>query len=104
MENNSAFNEILTAFIANSQDKVNEDFKKYPNCTVPTLVTMQGKKFVRIVRQEVVSRSAWAFVDISNGDILKAASWATPAKHARANIYKPETWVNVSSYGPAYLR
>jgi hypothetical protein len=103
MENN--FAAALQAFLMNSQEKINEDMKKCPNITfVETLATMTGKKNVRIVRQGQVSRSAWAFVDISNGDILKAASWATPAKHARANIYKPETWVNVSSYGPCYLR
>jgi hypothetical protein len=103
MENNTAFDEILAAFIANSQDKINLEYRTSP-LPPPILITMPGKKYVRIVRQEIVSRSAWAFVDIATGDILKAASWAAPAKHARANIYQPVTWDNVSAYGPCYLR
>ena len=50
------------------------------------------------------SKSAFAFVDALNGDVLKAASWAAPAPHARANIFKRETWKNVGPYGPVYLK
>jgi hypothetical protein len=50
-------------------------------------------------------RSAWAFVDKTTGDVLKAASWKKPAKHARGNIF--DEWNGLKSvgpYGPAYLR
>ena len=103
MENN--FYAALQSFLMDSQEKINENYKKYPNINkVPTLATMTGKKNIRIIQQDGVSRSAWAFVEIATGDILKAASWAAPARHARGNIYKPETWVSTTSYGPAYLR
>lgn len=32
-------------------------------------------------------RSAYCFIDLSNGDILKAAGWKAPAKGARGNIF-----------------
>jgi hypothetical protein len=98
----------LLAFVLDSQRKINEKYKtNYPNLTVPCLVTAPGKKFVKIVcknHPDDRSGSAWAFIELSTGNILKAASWAAPAKHARGNVYQPETWASVTSYGPAYLR
>jgi len=55
----------------------------------PSLSTMYGRRYVRIVREDSSgSRSAHAFVDRTNGDVMKAASWKGPAKNfARGNIY-----------------
>jgi hypothetical protein len=40
-----------------------------------------------------------------NGDVLKAASWRAPAKHARGNIFDEYDGLrNMNEYGPAYLR
>ena|SRR6218665_2967328 len=67
-----------------------------------------GKKYVRIVRHDVfegVKReggSAFCFVDIETGAILKAASWKTPAKHARGNIANGAA--DLTAYGAIYLR
>lgn len=53
----------------------------------------------------MVERSAHTFVDTTNGDVLKPASWKTPAKHARGNILDEHNGLRyMSSYGPAYLR
>ena len=105
MENTNDIGTALEAFIANSQAKINSYFKEnYQHVAPGTLVTMHGKKYIRIVNKDTVLRSAWAFVDTLTGDILKAASWKAPAKHSRGNIYKPETWGTVSWLGPAYLR
>ncbi len=50
------------------------------------------------------SKSVWGFVDLSNGDILKAAGWKGPAKHARGNILKEDfDAANWTLYGPHYL-
>ena len=39
------------------------------------------------------------------GDILKAAGYNAPARNqARANVFEPETFANVSWTGPGYLR
>ena len=54
--------------------------------------------------QDAAQRSAWAFIDSTNGDVLKPASWKAPAKHARGNIFAENPVANVSPYGPAYLR
>lgn len=43
-----------------------------------------GRKYAKIVR--TASRSVFAFVDLSNGNILKPASWAKPAAGARGNV------------------
>ena len=57
-KNTQDFETALAAFIANSQEKVNVDFKtNYPRLAVPTLIVMPGVKNVRIVRNEEVSRS-----------------------------------------------
>jgi hypothetical protein len=38
------------------------------------------------------------------GDILKAASWKAPAKHARGNVFDGNWGIgSVGVYGPAYL-
>lgn len=47
----------------------------------------QGKKYFKIV-QVSNQRSVHAFVDRSNGDIYKAATWNAPAKGVRFNILK----------------
>jgi hypothetical protein len=50
-----------------------------------------GRKFVRIVMEttpdaEFTGASVHAFVNLANGDLLKAAGWKAPAKGARGNL------------------
>ena len=98
------FETALAEFVQDSQNKITELYKQY-KLSIPTLtVNKRGKKFWRIVRVDGGSRSAWGFIDITTGDILKAASWASPAKHPRGNIFDKESWKTVTPYGPAYLR
>lgn len=60
-----------------------------------------GKRYARIVREG----SVHCFVDLTNGDVLKAASWSKPAKHARGNIFDESNGLKLmGQYGPAYLR
>jgi hypothetical protein len=74
------------------------------------LTTEEGQRYIRVVAfydvdGKPMHRSAWAFVDKTTGDVLKAASWKKPAKHARGNIF--DEWNGLKSvgpYGPAYLR
>lgn len=65
----------------------------------PELKIIYGKKFARIARIDTDmgldgAVSAWGFVDMTTGDILKAAGWNAPAKNfARGNINNdPSTW------------
>jgi hypothetical protein len=59
-----------------------------------------------IVRWRVVrDRSAFCFIDKATGDVLKAASWSAPAKHARGNVFDQHNGLaQIGPYGPAYLR
>jgi hypothetical protein len=64
-----------------------------------------GSRYVRIVRTSHCAASVHCFLDRATGDVLKAASWKTPAKHARGNINDEHGGVgSMGPYGPAYLR
>lgn len=71
-----------------------------------------GRKYARIVRRNVQRTTGeeygacvHCFVEISTGNILKAATWSAPAKHARGNISDPNMGIGtaVGVYGAAYL-
>lgn len=95
--------------------KIGDDYfaANYPNSPLPrpVLVVMKGKRYARIVRQEtddngkIITRSAHAFIDLTNGDVLKPDGWKAPAKHARGNLFDEFGGVkHMGVYGPAYLR
>ena len=50
-----------------------------------------GRRYAKIIRTEKRDGKphdlgAFGFIDLTTGDILKAASWAKPAPHARGNV------------------
>lgn len=70
------------------------------------LVVKYGKKYIKIIKDG----SVWGFIvntdsdkKFQRGDILKAASWNTPARNKpRGNILKGDySWVRWT--GPCYL-
>ena len=64
----------------------------------------EGRRYVKIIRVDS-QRSVYGFIDKTNGDVLKAASWKAPAKHARGNIYAEDNGLGCcGQYGVAYLR
>ena len=76
-----------------------------------------GQKYIKIISNDNkgLNTSVWGFINKSNpnfeeGDILKAAGWATPALNkARGNLFNLDikTYVDPNSsriYGPDYLR
>lgn len=67
-----------------------------------------GIKYIKIIegnKDTGRSGSAFAFINKENGDVLKPATWNTPAKHARGNIFDEYNGLKyMSAYGPAYLR
>lgn len=76
---------------------------EYPeSCDV--LEFSRGKRYWRVVARnpDTGSRSAFAFVDSTTGDVLKPASWKAPAKHARGNVWGGLD--GVSARGAHYLR
>ena len=105
----SATLEDVEQFVGRCQQIVTDHHtSNYPKLPVPVLHITEGKRYFRIMRKDYPtadSGSAWAFIDSTNGDVLKPASWKRPAKHARGNIFdENEGMKYMSSYGPAYLR
>lgn len=102
------FKTALDRFVTQAQAILDASYSPdYLDIFKETLAAEPGKRYVRIVRRNHngENRSAHCFVDMTNGDILKAASWKTPAKHARGNIFSVDhASTSVSAYGAHYLR
>lgn len=76
------------------------------NC-VTTVEFETGRKYIKVLKCRKFdtgysSRDLYCFIDKATGDILKPASWSTPAKHARGNIFGSISCCGM--YGIAYLR
>lgn len=84
--------------------KVNELFEQHVNKDMrhvhekySEVVAVAGRSYIKLeVTSGGVGRSAFGFVVINDnkmgksGDILKAASWALPAKHSRGSVFSNE--------------
>ncbi len=93
-------------------DKVNKKRKEYWDKEFSykpytPLSISKGKKYMKIIDEG----SVWGFVSmwegvykgslICKGDLLKPASWNSPAKHSRGNIFDgSDKW---NYFGPNYL-
>lgn len=99
-----------TAAIAENYRRTN-----FPNLGPVTFTAEDGQKFIRVVRCDG-QRSVHCFIakvdsetkalgKVKVGDILKPASWKTPAKHARGNILDEHGGMSqMGPHGPAYRR
>ncbi len=99
------FDEALAAFVLAAQ-AVTDAYvaRNFPNQGA-TLSVERGKRYVRVVRTDKggPSRSVHCFVDTTNGDVLKAASWKAPAKHARGNIFAADPVSGMGANGARSL-
>jgi len=77
---------------------------RFPTLPAPTVEISTGKRFARIIKKDGSSVSAYGFIDLVNGDLLKAASWKAPAMHARGNIFNQDMLSGCGPYGMAYLK
>ena len=106
----------LASFIAGC-DKIRADYaaKHYPNNASLYRTDFEvtgGARYLRVSRvetalvtHEIISRSSHCFIDRTNGDVLKAASWKTPAKGARGNIFDSSNGLGrMTPYGTRYNR
>lgn len=76
----------------------------YKNLTPSTLEVVKGKRYYKVVRHDS-QICVFAFIDSSNGNILKPASWNAPAKHARGNVFDDNFGLaRTTVYGPEYLK
>ena len=76
--------------------------ENYPRLDPEPIRYEDGSRYIRIFR----GSSAEAFIDKTNGDVLKAATWRAPAKHSRGNIFDAHNGLGTyhDHTGPAYLR
>ena len=96
------FHEALDRFFAGVK-RISDDYMnaKYPRLTKPNFELQELQKRWRVVRDT----GAHCFIDKATGDVLKAETWARPAKHARGNIFDDHNGLEkMGPYGPAYLR
>ena len=100
-------NPIVKKFIDEVNKKRSEHYSNIGMAKESDLVIEIGNKFIRLWQ----GTSCWGFISrvdgdlkgspIKKGDLLKAASWKSPAKHARGNIMDGSARYSV--YGPEYL-
>jgi hypothetical protein len=92
--NNTApsFEASLDKFFAAAQAIVDREYATFGGTPHgPKLEIERGRRYVKIISVSHGQRSAWAFVDSTNGDVLKADGWSRPAKGARGCIYDNQT-------------
>lgn len=99
------FAAAVERFLDGAQAIVDADHAAhYPNIPGTTLSLEWGRRYVKVVAAYGVQRSVWAFLDQTNGDVLKPSGWNAPAKHARGNLFDETGGLGrVGPYGPAYL-
>lgn len=88
METKTEFEVALMAWVARSQAEINKHYAGHP-FAAPVLTAERGRRYIRIVSNYLESRSAFMFIDITNGDVLKPHGWRGPEKNsARDNVFK----------------
>ena len=104
------FQNRIQVWLEGAQKIIDEHYKQdLPNLWASgyaiKLEISLGKKYAKIVAVNPSQRSAFAFIDMNNGDVLKPACWSRPAKHARGNIFNNDDGLNcVNPYGIEYLK
>jgi hypothetical protein len=83
--------------------RCSEEFRMlhYPGAAPDIYRVDVGRRYMRVV----IGTAAHSFVDRETGDVLRPASWAGPAKHARGNIFDADMGMGwMGPYGPASMR
>ena len=93
-------------FLAGAQKLISDQHAAlYPNIPDTILSLEWGRRYIKVVAASGPGRHVWGFIDQTNGDILKAASWKAPAEHARGNLFDETGGLGrVGPGGPEYLR
>lgn len=99
----------VAVYVSRVQELVNAQYDpKYPHMTPHNITVSYGKKYAKVITKATFgsSVSVHTFVDLENGNIMKAASWSKPAAIPRGNIFNDNSDVGrtVSQYGAVYLR
>lgn len=97
------FDKAVQGYFDGAQDIINKFFAT--SISPPHKLEMsKGRRYIKIVSHRNPGRSVFAFIDRTNGDILKPATWNAPAKHARGNVFDSDFGLQHTSWtGPNYL-
>jgi len=106
MKIDEKFDEAFESFINGSQS-ICDDYEKEQGSKAfgKTLTYIKGRRYIKIIATPKLGsgQSVWAFIDMTNGDVLKPASWKAPAKGMRGNIYDDKNGLGrITAYGPEY--
>ena len=107
--NEADFDVALATFVEGCQ-KINDAHfaANYESLRPDAITFTRGKRYIKVIMTNDAGdgqRSVHCFVDTTNGDVLKAAGWSAPAKHARGNLFDEHNGLGrMGPYGPAYLR
>ncbi len=75
---------------------------------VDVLTVEPGRKYAKIVRATLggTGKSVHCFVDMTNGNVLKAAGWKAPVtKNPRSNVFDADFGVSgMTAYGAKYIK
>jgi hypothetical protein len=103
---NRNFETALASFMAQLSEMMNTHRKaNFPNITGDIKIGRDpgGVKFIRITKEDT-QKSVYCFVEVATGNIMKAASFKAPAKHARGNIFNANPLDGCGPYGVQYLK
>jgi hypothetical protein len=108
-ENYLKKNKYVENFVNEVENHIKEYYSNnFPNLKVKPIEVSIGVKYVKLIHDG----SVWGFISrydgmlkgfpVKKGDLLKAASWNSPAAHSRGNIV--DGTASYSVYGPSYLK
>lgn len=99
-------NEALSAFVraVNAMREQYYAAMGYTRQFREPVMFKRGSKNAKLIltNEQGEARSAFGFVALESGTILKAAGWNAPAKGGRGNIVNGAQ--GIGPHGPAYLR
>ena len=98
----------LDRWLWTAQKIVDDHYDSHlPNLVPSRLEMSDGRRYIRVDKVENCgrgNRTVYAFVDKATGDVLRAATYKAPAKHARGNLFDSLQGTEMlTPYGVAYL-
>jgi hypothetical protein len=99
------FQDALNGFVDGVRALVEEHRQKYfPNLPPEKIEVEVLRRYVRLWKLGSQQRTVFCFVQVDNGDVLKAESWRKPAMHRRSSIYDADYGMSgVTWHGGKYL-
>lgn len=79
--------------------------ENFPHLYFPLIEIQFATRYAKLIKDVGGNRGVYCFVDMTNGDILKASSWKAPAKGARGNLNDTyQGMARMTPYGTEYNR